>query len=76
MFELWARKRPVDGWGFPFEWITNFDREEQKFYMMDTLDRNIYQEAMVVEGERLVLYREFPKIYTKTYKRNDNTNKK
>ena len=44
--------------------------------MMDTLDRNIYQEAMVVEGERLVLYREFPKIYTKTYKRNDNTNKK
>ena len=69
MFELWARKRPVNGVGSPFQWICNFDYEPNKFYMIDQLDREIYQEAMVVEGERLVLYREFPKIYKKTYKR-------
>lgn len=59
MFELWAKKRPIEGRGSPYEWITNFDREEQKFYMTDQLDREIYQECMVIRDHRLIFYREF-----------------
>ena len=61
MFELWARKRAINGRGFPFEWIRNFDNEENKFYMSDTLDREVYSECMVIEEFTgiLVFYREF-----------------
>ena len=70
MDELWAKKRPVNGRGSPYEWITNFNREEQKFYMTDQLDREIYQECMVVKDNRLIFYREFDIPYnTKSRKR-------
>ena len=70
MYELWAKKRPVDGRGSPYEWITNFYREEQKFYMTDQLDREIYQECMVVKNQRLIMYREFDiPVRTRTRRR-------
>ena len=65
MFELWAKKRPVDGRGFPYEWICNFENEQAKYYIIDQLDRDKYMEAMVLEGNRLLLYREFEKPYTR-----------
>ena len=62
MFELWARKRPIDGRGFPYEFIASFEEEYQKYSMMDRLDRNIYQEAMVSnDNGSCIMYREFEK---------------
>lgn len=63
MFELWAKKRPVDGRGFPYEFIFNFSDESYKYTAMDTLDRSIYQEALIVRSadHSCVMYREFEK---------------
>ena len=63
MFELWAKKRPVNGRGFPYEFIFNFSDENYKYTAMDTLDRSIYQEALIVRRAEhsCVMYREFEK---------------
>jgi hypothetical protein len=61
MFELWAKKRPVNGYGMPYEYITSFYDIREKYYMTDTLDREIYEECMVIENHRLIFYREFQK---------------
>ena len=55
MFELWARRRPVDGRGFPFEFIFNFDNEDYCFTALDTLDRDVYQEALIVREQRCIM---------------------
>ena len=65
MFELWGRKRVVNGVGFPYEFIFSFDDESYKYTALDTLDRNIYQEAMVVRGNDCVMYVELQKPYVK-----------
>lgn len=59
MYELWAKKRSINGYGQPYEWICNFYDEQEKYYMTDTLDRNIYEECMVVKNNRLIFYKEF-----------------
>ena len=64
MYELWAKKRPIEGRGSPYEFITSFEREEQKYYLTDQLDRSIYMECMVVKNNRLIFYREFELPYT------------
>lgn len=64
MYELWAKRRPVEGIGSPYEFITSFEREEQKYYITDQLDRSIYMECMVVKDNRCVFYREFEEPYT------------
>ena len=64
MYFLWARRRPVEGIGSPYEFITSFEREEQKYYLTDQLDRSIYMECMVVKDNRCVFYREFENPYT------------
>ena len=63
MFELWARKRPIDGKGFPYEFIFNFNDESYKYTAIDTLDRSIYQEALIVRSvdHSCVMYSEFEK---------------
>ena len=65
MFELYARKRPVNGVGSPYEHIFNFDNEDYCFTALDTLDRNIYQEAMITKDNSCVMYVEFEKPYVK-----------
>ena len=65
MFELSARKRKVNGKGFPYEKIFTFDDINYCFTALDTLDRNIYQEAMIVNNGSCVMYREFQKPYVK-----------
>jgi hypothetical protein len=65
MFELWARKRPVDGVGYPYEFIFSFNDESYKYTALDMLDRDIYQEAMVVRGNDCIMYVELEKPYTK-----------
>lgn len=65
MFELWARKRPVDGVGYPYEFIFSFNDESYKYTALDILDRDIYQEAMVVRGNGCIMYVELEKPYIK-----------
>ena len=40
MFELWAKRRVINGVGDTYHKILEFEREEQKYYMMDKIDRN------------------------------------
>ena len=61
MFELYARKRVVNGKGFPYEHIFNFDNEDYCFTALDTLDRNIYQEAMITKDNACIMFVEFEK---------------
>ena len=65
MFELYARKRPVNGVGSPYEHIFNFDNEDYCFTALDTLDRNIYQEAMITKDNACIMFVEFEKPYVK-----------
>lgn len=64
MLELWARRRPVEGKGFSYEFIFDFYDESYKYSALDTLDKNIYQEAMVVRDNDCIMYVEFEKPYT------------
>lgn len=61
MFELWARKRAVNGIGSPYEFIFNFDNESYKYTALDTLDESIYQEAMVTRENDCIMYVELEK---------------
>lgn len=65
MYSLWARRRAINGVGFPYEFIFNFDDESYKYTALDTLDRNIYQEAMIVRGNDCIMYVELQKPYVK-----------
>lgn len=63
MFELWARKRPVNGIGSPFEFICPFEEYSYRFTAIDLLDRDVYQEAVIVSDEqRCVMYIEFEEV--------------
>ena len=61
MFELWARRRKVNGVGSPYEFIFNFDNESYKYTALDTLDESIYQEAMITSGNDCIMYVELEK---------------
>ena len=63
MYELWARRRPVEGRGYPYEYITSFSRQEQFYYITDQLDRDVYQECMIILDNVCVFSREFEKPY-------------
>ena len=65
MFSLWGRKRAVNGVGSPYEHIFNFDNEDYCFTALDTLDRNIYQEAMITKDNACIMFVEFEKPYVK-----------
>jgi hypothetical protein len=73
-YELWARKRPIEGQGFPYERLAIFYDESNKYYMLDTIDKNTYQEGMILRTEyqeepNCVLYVEFDKPFIKTLKK-------
>ena len=76
MYSLWARKRKVNGVGFQYEFIFHFDDESYKYTALDTLDRNIYQEAMIVRGNDCVMYVELQKPYVKRKVRDVRTTNK
>ena len=62
MFELWARKRPINGYGNSFEFICPFDDYNYRFTAIDSLDRDVYQEAMIINEQQMcVMYVEFDK---------------
>ena len=70
MYELWARKRAVNGVGSPYEFIFNFDNEEYKYTALDTLDREIYQEAMIVKENSCIMSVEWEKPFVKRMVKN------
>lgn len=53
MYVLWARKENKPN----FEFITEFNNAEQKYYLIDTLEG--YKEAIVVSERGCELYVEF-----------------
>ena len=75
MYELWARKRLIDGRGFPYEFIFSFDNEDYKYTAIDKLDTSVYQEAMVVRNNDCILYVEFEKPYVLRRIKNETNNR-
>ncbi|MBR4262576.1 MAG: hypothetical protein IKQ35_04355 [Bacilli bacterium] len=66
MYELWARKRPVDGVGSQYELVSTFENEKSIYSEVDKLDRNIYQKAIVSDDNHsCILYREFEYVPVK-----------
>lgn len=59
MYELWGRKRSKDGIGYPYEFISKFYGKEQVDYMISSVDKEEYQEVMIVSDNHLVKYVEF-----------------
>lgn len=55
MYILWARKRDKP----EFEFITEFNSVNQKYYLVDMLDEDIYKEAIIVSEGGCELYVEF-----------------
>lgn len=69
MYNLYARQREKPN----FEYISTFENKEQKYSEIDKLDRNIYQEAIVVNEQGCELYMEFPVKVKKLVRRNNGT---
>lgn len=65
MYELWARRRKIEDKGFPYEFIFSFEDERYSYTAIDTLDKNIYQECMVVNNNECAMYVEFEKPFVK-----------
>lgn len=63
--QLWARKRKVEGRGQPYEFIFSFEDERYSYTAIDTLDKNIYQECMIIDNNECVMYVELEKPYVK-----------
>lgn len=63
--ELWARKRKIEGKGQPYEFIFSFEDERFSHTAIDTLDKNIYQECMIINNNECVMYVELEKPYIK-----------
>lgn len=61
MYELWARRYETRR----YEYITSFSNLDRKYYLMDQLDRSIYYEALIVQGQTCKMYREFEKPKTR-----------
>lgn len=74
MYQLWARKRPMENQESNFELIAEFDDKIQQYCLVDTLDESIYQEAIVISNGGCELYVEFEKPFTMKMRRKNNEN--
>ena len=52
MYELWGRNRETKR----YELITRFDDNRQSYFMLDQVDKDKYYEAMVLQGQHLIMY--------------------
>ena len=66
--QLWARKRPVEGRGQPYGFIFSFEDGRYSYTAIDTLDKNIYQECMIIDNNECIMYVEFDKPLVKKKK--------
>lgn len=74
MYQLWARKRPMENQESNFELIAEFDDKIQQYCLVDSLDESIYQEAIVISNGGCELYVEFEKPFTMKMRRKNNEN--
>ena len=65
MYSLWARKRLMNGKGFPYEFIFDFEDESFKYTALGKIDKSVYQEAMIVKDNKCIMYVELEKPYIK-----------
>lgn len=73
MFELWARKRPVDGINKQFELIITFDDYNYRFTALNFVDSTIYKEALIVnEEQHCIMYVEFEEGLKRTRNKYEN----
>lgn len=65
--QVLGHRRRLQGNDKPYEVICEFDNLEQLYYMMDKVNRNIYDEVLVIDTEtnRLVASRELEREYTR-----------
>jgi len=63
--ELWARKRPIEGRGQPYEFIFNFEDERYSYTAIGSLNKNVYQECMIIDNNECIMYVEFDKPLVK-----------
>lgn len=63
--QLWARKRPIEGRGQPYEFIFSFEDERYSYTAIGTLDKNVYQECMILNNNECIMYVELEKPYVK-----------
>lgn len=65
MFELWARKRKIEGRGQPYEFISQFNDINYSYTAIDTLDKNIYEECMIIDNNECIMYVKLEKPFVK-----------
>ena len=72
MYNLYARQRDKPN----YEYINTFENKEQEYSMIDSIDRDIYKEAIIVSEQGCELYMQFDKPFVKKLVRrnNDKTN--
>lgn len=57
MYELWAKRITTQR----YEHIQDFDDDKMFYTLKDNLDKNIYQEIIILENKELKLYLELNK---------------
>ena len=63
MYQLLAKKRPVNGYSMPSEMICMFYDYNYRFTAIDLLDRDIYEEATIIDDDyHCVMYVKFEEV--------------
>lgn len=70
-YQVLGHKRRLQNTDKPYDIICEFDNLEQLYYMMDNVNKNIYNEAIVIDtySNKLIASRELEREYTKKRKK-------
>ena len=70
-YQVLGHRRKLQKGDRPYEVVAEFDNLEQLYFMMDKVDRRIYDEVLVIDTytNRLVASRELEEPYIKRRKR-------
>lgn len=70
-YQVLGHRRKLQKGDRPYEVVAEFDNLEQLYFMMDKVDRRIYDEVLVIDTytNRLVVSRELEEPYIKRRKR-------
>lgn len=70
-YQVLGHKRRLQNTDKPYEVVCEFDNLEQLYYMMDNVNKNIYNEVIVIDTytNKLIASRELERIITKKKRR-------
>lgn len=70
-YQVLGHKRRLQKGDKPYEVICEFDNLEQLYYMMDKVDRNIYDETLVIDTytNKLIASKELERPLTRRLKK-------